>query len=270
MAQSKVELFRSLHELRKPLIMANAFDIGSARMLVKLGFKAIATSSGGFAGTLGRRDGDITCKQAIDHAKSIADSVDVPVSADLENGFSHNPEDVANVVRHAINIGLAGCSIEDYSGNTGNPFYNIGQATERIKAAVEAIDASGRDFVLTARCEFFLRGSSDLKGLLNRLQAYQEAGASVLMAPGLPDIESIHTVCKNLDKPFNFMAGMPGRSFSVEQLARVGVRRISLATSLYRASMSGVLSAAREILDEGTFDYVDKCIPSNELANYIS
>ena len=257
--------FLAMHKAGAPLLMANAFDLGTARMLASLGFRALATTSGGFAGTLGRVDGSVTRDEAISHAGSITRGVDIPVSADLENGFGHDPADVAKTVHAAIDVGLSGCSIEDYGATGGDGIYEFDKSVERIAAAVNAIRQRDTNFVLTARCENFLRGRADFIDTCRRLLAYQSAGADVLMAPALPDLASVETVCTMLDHPFSFMVGMPGKSFMVNDLASAGVARISLATSLYRAAMNGVLEAAREVLDEGTFEYVDRVVSSAEL-----
>jgi 2-methylisocitrate lyase-like PEP mutase family enzyme len=250
----RVERFRALHQGPGAFILANVWDVGSARVLAGMGFEALATSSGAFASTLGRRDGEISRDEAIGHARAVAEAVDIPVSADLENGFGHAPADAAETVRLAAGAGLAGGSIEDWAGAAEARLYDIGAATDRIAAAVEA--ARG-DFVLTARAENFLRGNPDLDDTIARLKAYEDAGADVLMAPGLPDLAAVKAVCDALDKPLNFMVGMPGKSFAKADLEKAGVKRISLATSLYRAAMAGLTAAAREAKEDGTFGYVD-------------
>lgn len=269
-AQSeKADRFRALHEGPQPFIVANPFDAGSARILAGMGFQALATSSGGFAGTLGRRDGRITRAEALGHAKAVVEAVDLPVSADLENGFGHELQAAAETVRGAAAAGLVGCSIEDATGDPDNPLYDIDTAVSRIEAAVAAARATGFDFTLTARTESFLRGVPDLDNVIARFKAFEAAGADVLMAPGLPDLDAVRTVCAAVSKPVNFMAGIPGKSFPVADLAAAGVRRISLATSLYRAAMTGLVAGAREALDDGTFGYVDSAMPTPELAGYM-
>ena len=267
--RARADRFRALHKGPGPFVIANPWDAGSARVLAGLGFKALATSSGGFAGTMGRRDGAVTRAEALAHARAVCDAVDLPVSADLEGGFGHKPADTAETVRLAARTGLVGCSIEDFTGDAKKPFYDIEAAVERIAAAAEVAASFGFDFTLTARSECFLRGKPDLDEVIARLLAYEAAGADVLMAPGLPDLAAVKAVCDALSKPFNFMAGMPGKSFSVAQLADAGVRRISLATSLYRAAMSGLVAAAREARESGTFGYVETSIPGPELAGYM-
>ena len=261
----RVARFRSLHE-RGIFVIANAWDAGSARILAGLGFPAIATSSGAMANTLGRLDGRVRREEAIAHGQALAEAVDVPVAADLENGFGHSPEDAAQTVLRAAAVGLAGGSIEDYSGEA---VYDIAQATDRIAGAVEAARTVPGGFVLTARAENHIRGRDDLDDTIRRLQAYERAGAEVLFAPGLPDLAAVRSVCQSLGKPFNFMVGIPGKSWPLGDLEAAGVRRVSLATSLYKAAMTGLVAAAREIREKGSFAYVDAVISSKELGGYM-
>ncbi len=267
--REKADRFRDLHEGPAPFLIANPWDAGSARMLAGLGFQALATSSGGFAGTLGRRDGRVTRDEALAHSRTVVEAVDLPVSADLENGFGHEPDIAAETVRLAAETGLVGCSIEDATGDPDNPLYEIDVAAKRVAASVESARSVGFGFMLTARTDCFLRGSPDLDNVIARLQAYEAAGADVLMAPGLPDLAAVKAVCAAVSKPVNFMAGVPGKSFPVADLAAAGVRRISLATSLYRAAMSGLLAAATEVKENGTFGYVDTSIPTPALSGYM-
>src|SRR5512134_1365282 len=252
---AKVEAFRALHE--GTFVIANAWDAGSACILAGLGFQALATSSGAHAGTLGRRDGQVTREEALEHARAIVEATELPVSADFERCFADDPQEAAETVRLAAEIGLAGCSIEDA---TKDRVYDFEHAVERVAAAARV-----KKLVLTARTENFVRSRPDLDDTIRRLQAFEKAGADVLMAPGLPDLESVRKVCSALSKPFNFMAGIKGKSFSVSQLQSVGVRRISLATSLWRAAMSGLIDAAREVKDKGTFGYVERSLPTAEI-----
>jgi 2-methylisocitrate lyase-like PEP mutase family enzyme len=267
----KGNAFRALHQGPRAFVIANAWDAGSARILAGLGFAAIATSSGAAAGTYGTRDGRITRDQALAHARAIAGATDLPVSADLESGFGDTPKDVAATYREAAAVGLVGATLEDATPGRkpDKPLFDRGEATERVAAAVEATRKLGFPFMLTARAEGFLRGSTDLDDAIKRLQAYEKAGADVLMAPGLPDLASVKAVCAAISKPFNFMVGIPGKSFSVAELEAAGVRRISLATSLYRAAMGGLVAAAREVKDKGTFGYVDTSLPSADLAGFM-
>lgn len=261
----KAERFRALHRGPGAFLMPNLWDAGSARVLAGLGFEALATSSGAFAGTLGRRDGQVRREEALAHARAAAAAVDIPVSADLENGFGHTPAYVAETVRLAAETGLAGCSIEDATRDKNRPIYPITEATERIKAAAEAARATGFAFTLTARAENYLHGRPDLDDTIRRLKAYEDAGADVLMAPGLPDLAAVKAVCAALTKPYNFMVGIRGKSSTVAELAAAGVRRISLATSLYRAAMTGLVTAAREAKEHGTFGFLDTAMTTPEL-----
>jgi 2-methylisocitrate lyase-like PEP mutase family enzyme len=269
MQGSRGDLFRSMHQRDRAFVIANAWDAGSARILVSLGFKAIATSSGASAGTFGRRDGRVTRDEALSQARSIAEAVAVPVSADLEKGFADAPQDVAATIRLAGAAGLAGGSIEDSTGRSNQPLFSIEQATERVAAAAEAARALPSPFVLTARAENFIAGNPDLDDTIRRLQAFEKAGADVLFAPGLPDLNAVRTVCAAVSRPVNFMVGIRGRSFSVAELEAAGVRRISLATSLYRAAMTGLVNAAREVHDHGTFDFLDGILSTTQFNAYM-
>lgn len=249
--------FRSLHEGPETFIIANAWDAGSARVLAALGFKALATSSGACAGVLGRRDGRVTRAEALAHCKAIVDATDLPVSADLEKGFGDPPEVAAETIRLAAEVGLVGGSIEDATGDPARPLFDATHARERVAAAAEVARSLSFPFTLTARTENYLRGNPDLNDTIRRLQSFEAAGADVLMAPGLPDLDAVRAVCAALSRPVNFMAGIQGKSFSVAALSEAGVKRISTATSLYRAALTGLVNAAREIAENGTFDYLD-------------
>src|SRR5262245_47970331 len=257
--------FRELHSSPGAFIIPNPWDIGSARLLAGLGFQALATSSAASAVAVGRRDGGLTRDQALAHARSIVDETDLPVSADLEKGFGDLPEVVAETIRLAAEVGLVGCTIEDATGNPDSPLYDVGLAVERIAAAARAARALRFPFMLTARAHNFLYANPSLDETVSRLQAFEKAGADVLFAPGLPDLAAVATVCAAVSKPVNFMVGIKGRSFSVGELEAAGVRRISLATSLYRAAMSGLLEAAREVKDAGQFGFLDRCPTTPEL-----
>src|SRR3954451_9839611 len=265
----KAKQFRALHEAHDAFVIANVWDGGSARMMAALGFAALATSSGASAGLLGRRDGRVTRNEALAQARVICDATDLTVSADLEKGFGDAPEIVAETIRLAAGAGPVGCSIEDASGSSDAPIYDLGQATERIAAAAAAARALPFSFTLTGRSENFLRGRLDLDDTIKRLKAYEAAGADALMAPGLPDLDSVRAVCAALGKPFNFMAGIKGKSFSVAALSAAGVKRISLATSLYRAAMTGLLNAAKEVREQGTFHYIDTSLATPDLNAFL-
>jgi 2-methylisocitrate lyase-like PEP mutase family enzyme len=267
--RDKAVHFKALHQGPRAFLIANPWDAGSARILAGLGFDALATSSGASAGVLGRRDGGVTRDEALAHARAIVEATDLPVSADLEKGFGDSPEIAAETIRHAAEAGLVGASIEDATGDKAKPLYDIDHAIERVAAAVQAARALPFSFMLTARAENFLRGNSDLDDTIKRLQAFEKVGADVLFAPGLPDLASVRAVCAAVSKPVNFMAGIKGKSFSVAELEEAGVKRISLATSLYRAAMSGLLEAAREVKEQGTFGYLDRALTTPELNGFM-
>ena len=267
--QEKAARFRALHEGPGAFVIPNPWDGGSARLLAGLGYQALATSSGAAAGVLGRRDGHITREEALAQVRVIVAATDLPVSADLEKGFGDSPEVVAETVRLAAQAGLVGCSIEDATGRKDDPLYDLSHAVRRVEAAAKAARSLDFPFVLTARSENFLRGNPDLDDTLRRLKAFAEAGADVLMAPGLPDLDAVRKVCREVGKPVNFMAGIKGKSFSVAELEKAGVRRISLATSLYRAAMTGLLDAAREVKESGTFGYLDGSLGTPDLAKFM-
>jgi 2-methylisocitrate lyase-like PEP mutase family enzyme len=246
--------FSALHRRDQPLLIPNPWDIGSARLLASLGFQALATTSSGYAMTLGRQDGSITRDEALGHAAEIVGATDLPVSADLENLFADDLEGVADTARIAAELGLAGCSIEDYSTDDSAPIYDLAAATDRVRAAVEGAHAVNPSFVLTARSENYLHDRPDLADTITRLQAYQEAGADVLYAPALTDLADIRSVVSSLDRPVNVLAyrGAPG----VAELADAGVRRISVGGAFAYAALGAVVTASRELLDQGTYGYL--------------
>ena len=250
--------FKKLHQGPGAFLIANAWDAGSARILAGLGFPALATSSGACAGTLGRRDGAVTRDEALAHARAIVMATDLPLSADLEKCFADAPEAAAETIRLAGEAGLVGGSIEDASGNKDKPIFDFQHAVERVAAAVEQGRRHAFGFTLTARTENYLRGNPDLDDTIRRLQAFEKAGADVLMAPGLPDLAAVRSVCAALKKPVNFMAGIKGKSFPIGELEAAGVRRVSLATSLYRAAMKAAREAATEVRSSGSFGYIDR------------
>jgi 2-methylisocitrate lyase-like PEP mutase family enzyme len=248
--------FRQLHIKGSPLIMPNPADLGEARVLASLGFSALATTSGGFAATLGRSDYGVSRQEAIAHAAAIVASVDVPVSADLENGFGDRPDDVAATVNSAVDIGLAGCSIEDFTARSDQALYEIDAAAERVAAAAEAAHRGpGPGLVLTARAENYLRGHPDLADTIRRLQAFEEAGADVLYAPGLTDLSEISTIVSAVELPVNvlLMAGGP----SVTELAHAGVARISVGSAFHYVALGALARAGRQLLEDGSCAWMD-------------
>lgn len=257
--REKGKRFRELHA-GETFVIANPWDAGSARVLERLGFLALATSSSASAGILGRRDGQVTRAEALAQARGIVEAVELPVSADLEKCFADAPQGVAETIRLAAETGLVGCSVEDATGNAANLLFDFEYAVERVAAAAEAAHALDFPFTLTARTENYLRGNPDLSDTIRRLQAFEKAGADVLMAPGLPDLEAVRAVCAAVTKPVNFMVAIRGKSFSVAELRAAGVKRISLASSLYRAAMTGLVNAAQEIQTNGTFGYLDSAV----------
>lgn len=252
----QAEQFLALHSGERPLLLPNPWDRGSARLFAELGFAALATTSSGSAATLGRLDGAVTREEALSSAAAIVEATELPVSADLENGFAAEPDGVAETIRLAIEAGLAGASIEDYSGREEAPIYGIEAAVERVAAAADAAHGGSSRLVLTARAENHLRGVDDLADTIARLQAYQDAGADVLYAPGLSRLEDIRQVVSSVDLPVNVLAfpGVP----SVSELASAGVRRVSVGGAFAFAALGATVEAARELLDEGTYGYLER------------
>ena len=254
--------FRALHVPGDPLLMPNPWDEGSAKALATLGFAALATTSSGFAATAGLVDGAVGAEAALEHAAAISLCVDIPVSADLEDGWGDEPEIVASTVTEAVEGGLAGCSIEDYSAGADPEIHDIGLAMERIEAAADAA-RSGRGLVLTARAENFIRGNPDLGDTIERLQAYQEAGAEVLYAPGLVDIADIRSVVSSVDRPVNVLL-MPGIA-PIEELAEAGVARISVGGTFSAVAFGALARAARELKEQGTYGFFELAREGREL-----
>jgi 2-methylisocitrate lyase-like PEP mutase family enzyme len=259
----KADRFRALHEA--PSVFINPWDIASARLLAGLGFPALATSSAAAATTVGRKDGGLSREEALAHARLIVGATDLPVSADLEKGFGENPEVVAETIHLAAGAGLVGCTIEDSTGNPERPLYDFQLAVERIAAAAQAAANLAFPFMLTARAHNLLYENPSLDETIRRLQAFEKAGADVLFAPGLPDLDSVKALCAAVSKPVNFMVGIKGKSFSVAELVAAGVKRISLATSLYRAAMTGLLEAASEVKSAGQFTFLEGSLTTPDL-----
>jgi 2-methylisocitrate lyase-like PEP mutase family enzyme len=262
--------FRALHTRPGAFIIPNPFDAGTARLLERLGFEALATTSAGYAFTMGRRDNAIGRDQMMRHVADIVSATTLPVSADLENGFGDSAEVVAETVRLGAAAGLAGGSIEDSRNRAGLPQYELELAAERVRAAVEVARALPFPFTLTARAENFLVGNPDLADTIKRLQAYQAAGADVLYAPGLTSKDDIATVARSVDRPINVVMGLQGVQLSRAELAELGVKRISVGSALSRAALGAFLRAAREMRDHGTFTFAADAVPYREISDMFS
>lgn len=262
----KAHAFKALHDADEPFIIPNPWDAGSARLLAAMGFKALTTTSAGLAFGLGRPDGEgrVSRDETIANAALIAGAVDLPVAADLENGFSDRPEDAAETIRRAAEAGLVGGSIEDATGDPGRPIYDFNLAVERVAAAVEAARSLPFPFQFVARAENYLHGREDFDDTLERLLAFEKAGADVLFAPGLPSLDAIRTVCRTVKKPVNVVMGFKGGTYSLAELAEAGVRRVSTGGSLARAALTGLKNAADELLSAGTFGYAHSILSSGE------
>lgn len=264
--QQKAERFQALHQ--GPLfIIPNPWDAGSARLLAGFGFQALATTSAGLAFALGRRDGEgsVSRGEALRNAADIVAAVDLPVSADLENGYGDTPEHAAETIRLAAEVGLVGGSIEDATGKADAPIYDFNLSVERVAAAAEAAHALPFPFTFVGRAENFLHGRNDLDDTIRRLQAYEKAGADVLFAPGLPDLEAISTVCASVSKPVNVVLGAKNTPYTLADLAAAGVRRVSTGSSFARAALTGLRDASRELLGPGTARYLDDAISFAEV-----
>lgn len=268
--RDKFERLKVLHDGDTAFVIPNPWDAGSARLLTSLGFEALATTSAGYAFSKGKRDSfaSLGRDELLENAAEIVNATHLPVSADLEDGFGSAPGTCADTVRMACKIGLVGGSIEDATGNPSSPIYSISEAVERIQAAAEA--ARGLPFLLTARAENYLWGRPDLNDTIRRLQAFSEAGADVLYAPGLPDIEAIKTVCHAVEKPVNVVMGLRGASYSVAELSAAGVRRISVGGSFARAALGALMRAAEEVKTSGTFGYAAEAIPDAVVSQLMS
>lgn len=268
--QQKFKRFKALHYGDAAFVMPNPWDAGSARILEHLGFAALATTSAGYGFSVGKRDSyaGMGRNEILDNAAEIVAATELPVSADLEDGFGAEPADCADTIVQACKVGLVGGSIEDATGDKDAPIYAMDHAIERVRAAADA--AKGSPFLLTARAEGFLWGRYDLAETIARLQGFSEAGADVLYAPGLPDIEAIRTVCQEVDKPVNVVMGLQAPTFSVAQLSDAGVRRISVGGSFARTAYGSIIRAAQEVLGTGTFDYAADAVPGAVISSMMS
>ncbi|MEO8360031.1 MAG: isocitrate lyase/phosphoenolpyruvate mutase family protein [Vicinamibacteria bacterium] len=256
----KAQTFRALHERREAFIIPNPWDIGTARLLAHLGFEALATTSAGYAFSVGQADNTVQRDEMLAHVKALTAATDLPVSADLENGFGDSPEAVAETFRRAGGTGIVGGSIEDATARPDDPIYEKALSVERVRAAVEMVRKLPFPFMLTARCENYLVGRADLADTIKRLQAYQEAGADVLYAPGLTTREEIATVVASVDRPVNVVMGLKGVQMTLAELSALGVRRVSVGSSLSRTALSAFLRAAREMKEQGTFTYAQDAL----------
>lgn len=259
------EAFRALHERDGAFVIPNPWDVGTARLLASMGFEALATTSAGLAFSLGLPEGRVSRDATLAHCRTIVSATELPVSADLEKGFGDTPESVAETVRAAAETGLAGCSIEDHTGRRDDPIFEFALAVERIEAAVAACRSLPHDFVLTARCENFLWGRHDLDDTIKRLQAFEAAGADVLYAPALHDLETIRAVCAAVSRPVNVVMGLPGATFGLAELAEAGVKRVSVGSALARLAYGAVVEAAREMAARGTFRFSERAVGFAEL-----
>jgi 2-methylisocitrate lyase-like PEP mutase family enzyme len=265
----KYHAFRALHDRPGAFVIPNPWNAGAARILTALGFEALATTSAGYAFAAGRPDSaaGVTRDEILQNAQSIVEATHLPVSADLLNGFGRSPETCAATIRLASGVGLVGGSIEDATGDPDDPIYEFDLAVERVAAA--ALAARDRQFILTARAESFLHGRPDLDDTIRRLQSFAEAGADVLYAPGLPSLEAVRSVCMSLSKPVNVLMGFKGATHSVESLAAVGVKRISVGGAFARAALGAFLRAAREVKENGTFTFAADAISHAEASAYM-
>lgn len=262
----KGKTFRDLHHRDSAFIIPNPYDIGTARLLASLGFEALATTSAGYAFSAGRRDNTTQRDEILAHVKAIAEATDLPVSADLENGFGDPPEQAAETIRLAAATGLVGGSIEDATTRVHEPIYEHAFAVDRVRAAAEAAHALPFTFTFTARAENYLHGRPDLKDTIKRLQAFQEAGADVLYAPGLTTKEDIAALVHSVDRPVNVVMGLSGVQLSAADLSALGVKRISVGSSLSRAALGAFLRAAREMKEHGTFTFASDAVPMREIS----
>jgi 2-methylisocitrate lyase-like PEP mutase family enzyme len=266
--KEKAVRFKALHEREGAFIIPNPWDAGSARVLAGLGFEALATTSAGFANSLGRLDGQVVLSEVLEHCRDLCAATELPVSADLENCFADEPERAAENIRLAAQTGLVGGSIEDYSGDPSNPIYDFGLAVERVQAAAEAAHSFDFPFILTARAENLLHGRHDLDDTIRRLQAFETAGADVLYAPALSTLEEVRTVTSALRKPVNVL-GPFVKGATVEQLAEAGVKRISTGGALARAALTALLRAGTEMREQGSFRWTSDLAPSHEVAKLL-
>lgn len=266
MQAEKGRLFRALHQRDQAFIIPNPWDIGTARILAHLGFEALATTSMGYAFTVGQLDNSVDRDRMMKHVADIAAATDLPVSADLQNGFGDDPETCAETIRLAASAGAVGGSIEDATGRANDPIYGLQHSADRVRAAAEMVHLIPFTFTLTARAENYLHGRPDLKDTIARLQAYQEAGADVLYAPGLATKEDIAAVVSSVDRPVNVVMGLQGVQLGLTELSELGVKRISVGSALNRTALGAFLRAAHEMHDHGTFSFARDAAPTREVS----
>ena len=264
--EEKAKIFRALHKRDGAFIIPNPWDVGTARLLARLGFEALATTSAGCAFSAGQKDTTIGRDRVMEHVHAIASATDLPVSGDLENGFGDDPEIVAETIRLAARAGLSGGSIEDSTNRPGEQVYDLSLSTDRVRAAAETAHALPFPFTLTARAENFLVGRPDLQDTIKRLQAYQEAGADVLYAPGLTRKEDISAVVSSVDRPVNVILGLQGVSLSLDDVSKIGVKRISVGSALSRAALGAFLRAATEMRELGTFTFASEAVSYRDIS----
>lgn len=263
----KAAAFRALHDRDGAFIIPNPWDNGTARLLAHLGFEALATTSAGYAFAVGQRDNSVGRDETMEHVSAIVSATDLPVSADLGNGFGDSPETVAETFRLAATVGLVGGSIEDATGRPNDPIYEHKLAVERVSAVVEVARSLPFHFTVTGRAENHLVGRSDLKDTIKRLQAYQEAGADVLYAPGLASKDDIAAVVRSVDRPVNVVMGLQGLQMSITELAEIGVKRVSVGSALSRAALGAFLRAAREMREQGTFSFSNEAVSYRDISD---
>lgn len=261
----KATKFRELHNRSEAFVIPNPWDVGTARILASMNFEALATTSTGLAHSLGQKDGSVSRDHILAHCRSIAEATDLPVSADLENGYGKSPEDVAETITLAARNGLVGGSIEDHTNDPSNPLFDFSHAVERIQAAVESKRQLSHDFILTARCENYIWGQNDLDDTIKRLKAFEDVGADVLYAPGLQDITTIREICNAVTKPVNVVIEMSNTNLTLKDLSDAGVKRISIGSVLFLTAYGSFARAATELKESGTFKFASSAIAFDEL-----
>lgn len=268
--EQKAARFRALHDKPGAFVIPNPWDAGSARILASMNFEALATTSTGLAHSMGIRDGSVKREQVLSHCRSIVAATDLPVSADLENGYGDKPEDVAETITRAVETGIVGGSIEDYTNQPDDPIFDFNLAVERIQAAVEVKEKFQHDFILTARCENYVWGRKNIDDTIKRLQAFESAGADVLYAPGLHDLDTIRTICAAVTRPVNVVIEMPNTKLNLKGLIDAGAKRISIGSVLFLTAYGAFVRAAAEMQQSGSFNFAADAIGFSELEQIFS